>query len=78
MSKKATGKRPPRKPQRAPRPAVVDANQLYNVPEASAALDQSHVTTYAMINRGELKSILRGRRRHISGAEIIRLSSGEA
>jgi hypothetical protein len=67
-----------RKPQRTQRPASIDANQLYNIQEASAALDQSHVTTYAQINSGELKSIVRGRRRHISGAEIIRFSSTSA
>jgi excisionase family DNA binding protein len=54
------------------RPLVLDPSQLYSIAEASAALDQSRPTTYADIDAGRLASIVMGRRRKISGAEVIR------
>lgn len=60
---------------RVPRPVLIDPNQRYTLAETHAALGQSHMKTFADIKRGNLKTILDGRRRYVLGSEIIRRSS---
>jgi hypothetical protein len=60
---------------RVPRPAVIDPNQRYSLAETHAALGHSHSTTFKLIREGKLQTLRSGRRRFVSGAEIIRVSN---
>jgi hypothetical protein len=63
-----------KKRRKVPRPLLIDPNQRYTLAETHAALGQSHMKTFADIKRGNLKTILDGRRRYVLGSEIIRRS----
>lgn len=59
---------------REARPAVVDPNQLYSIPETAAALDRSRAGIYNEIKAGRIRSVHDGSRHKVAGAEIIRVS----
>ena len=56
-------------------PAIIDANQRYTIPEASAILRQCHVKTYRQISEGTLQPIRDDGRVYIPGSELIRRST---
>jgi hypothetical protein len=53
-------------------PLTVDANQDYSIDEAAAIRRECRASVYKAIRRGTLVSFKRGRRRLVSGAELIR------
>lgn len=57
-----------------PVPAL-DPLQRYTVPEAAALLRISRATIFKQIAEGAIGSFCEGKRRFISGAEIIRRSA---
>lgn len=63
---------------RAIRPAVIDPNQAYDIPETAAALGQSIPKTWNDVGSGKLPSFTRGKRRFVLGAEIIRANRRDA
>ena len=54
--------------------APLDTNQRYEIPEACNYLRVSRAKVYQQIRAGEIRVIKSGRRVHIPGAEIARLS----
>jgi hypothetical protein len=52
----------------------LDANQRYSMREAERYLRCSHPELYKQIATGHLKTITDGRRRYVTGREIIRKS----
>jgi excisionase family DNA binding protein len=65
--------------QRAKRPTAIDPGQAYSVEETCAALDISRPTFYKLLDAGRIRTIpsIDGRRR-VSGAEIFRITAGDA
>jgi hypothetical protein len=60
---------------RRPVPAVIDANQRFEIDEGSAILRQSRAKTYSDIKNGTLRVIKDGARTYIPGTELIRRST---
>jgi len=58
----------------AARPLRVDPDQLYTIDEAAVLLCTTRSTLYDWIRRGFVAKTKRGRRSHISGAEVIRFN----
>jgi hypothetical protein len=63
---------------RALRPTVIDPNQFYNAEEVAAFRDQCRARVYEEIRVGKIRSVTRGTRRLVLGAEIIRVNQEEA
>ena len=59
----------------ATRPALIDPNQRYTIPETNALLRQSNAKTYIDIRQGRLRVLKDGARTYVLGAEIIRRSA---
>lgn len=55
---------------RAIRPAVIDDDQAYDIPETAAALGQSEAKTWKDIANGTIPSFTRGKRRLVLGRYI--------
>jgi hypothetical protein len=55
-------------------PAVIDANQRYDIEECAAVLRESIAQTFLRIRQGRLAVFNDGRRTYCSGAELIRAS----
>lgn len=60
-----------------PRPAAVDANQLYTLTEAGAALALGRTALYKLIQKGTVRLVELDGRPRVSGAEIARIARGE-
>ena len=60
---------------RSLRPEFIDANQLYSLAEAMAALDCSRANLYRAEKAGQLRVIREGRRVKVHGRELIRLTN---
>ncbi len=58
-----------------PPPPTLDALQRYTIPEAAALLRISRATLFKQLAAHEVASFCEGKRRFISGAEIIRRSA---
>ena len=52
-------------------PLSVDPNKDYSISEAAAIRRESRAQTYKMIKAGKLATFKRGRRRLVSGKELI-------
>jgi excisionase family DNA binding protein len=62
---------------RQPTP-IPPAKVAYSVMEAAASIGVSRQTVYAMMQRGELRTVLIGRRRLVPATELDRILSGAA
>ncbi len=63
---------------RAKRPAAIDADQFYSLEEAAAFRDQCRASLFKDVQAGRIKAVVRGKRRIVLGAEIIRANRAEA
>ena len=61
---------------RAQRPATIDPNQYYSIPEAAAARDESPSTFWKHVAEGRVSVVKFGKRTKVLGAEIIRSNGG--
>ena len=57
------------------RPEKIDPNQRYSVNEAVGALGLGRNSLYKLIREKKISVIKTGRRTHVPGSEIIRLST---
>lgn len=53
----------------------LDVNQRYTIPQAAKYLKISRAYVYRLIEKGEIKTLVDGRRRFISGSEIAKRSA---
>jgi hypothetical protein len=74
-----TGKRVKRADQRrAQRPAIIDPNQFYSVPEYAAASDKSTAAGWLDVRAKRVNVVRDGTRVKVLGAEIIRANQEQA
>jgi excisionase family DNA binding protein len=79
MSEAKTTKGTTEPKRRNRQPAPIQAPKLaLSIVEAGAALGVSRPTIYVMIQRGQLRTVLIGRRRLIPVSELERILSGAA
>lgn len=59
-------------------PPVIDPNMRYDLPESAATLRVGIAQVFRELKSGKLKGFKDGRRRYISGEELIRRSRPES